>query len=239
MLALVVVTALLLVWALVSGRLARWSVTAPFALLAAGVLLTAGPDPVLIFVIPPDAAERVVEVILAILLFTDATEVPGSVLRRERPLVLRLLLIALPLSLLLAWLVGFVLLNDLSLWLLALLATIVMPTDMAPAISFVKDRRIPDRLRQVLNAESGLNDGIVAPVFLFCLAGATAAGEDDLQEAAVDAVPSLVLAYWWAPSSDGSRPGCCTGRWPPAGRSPPRCASGCWPCPCSATPGPW
>ncbi len=194
MLALVVVTALLLVWALVSGRLARWSVTAPFALLAAGVLLTAGPDPVFIFDIPPDAAERVVEVILAILLFTDATEVPGSVLRRQRPLVLRLLLIALPLSLLLAWLVGFVLLNDLSLWLLALLATIVMPTDMAPAISFVKDRRIPDRLRQVLNAESGLNDGIVAPVFLFCLAGATAAGEDDLQEAAVDAVPSLVLA---------------------------------------------
>ncbi len=194
MLALVVVMALLLCWALISGRLASWSVTAPFALLVAGVILTAGSDPVFVFDIPYESAERVVEVILAILLFTDAIEVPGGVLGREPRLTLRLLVIALPLSLVLAWGTGILLFGDLGLWLLAVLATIVMPVDLAPAVSFVRDDRIPGRLRQLLNAESGLNDGVVAPIFLFCLAGATVAGSDALGEAAADALPSLGLA---------------------------------------------
>ena len=125
--------------------------------------------------------------ILAILLFTDAIEVPGGVLGREPRLTLRLLLIALPLSLLLAWGAGILLIGDLGLWLLAVLAAIVMPVDLAPAVSFVRDDRIPGPLRQLLNAESGLNDGVVAPIFLFCLAGATAAGSDALEEAATDA----------------------------------------------------
>ena len=195
MLALVVIMLLLLAWALVAGRLARFSVTAPLALLVAGVILTAGPHPV--FTLEPEfeSGERVVEVILAILLFTDATEVPGGVLGREPRLTLRLLLVALPLSLGLAWLAGLVLFPGVGLWLLAVLATIVMPVDLAPAVAFVRDRRIPERLRQVLNAESGLNDGILAPVFLFCLAAATTVGGDARLDAAVDAVPSLVVAF--------------------------------------------
>ena len=195
MLALVVIMLLLLAWALVAGRLARFSVTAPLALLVAGMILTAGPHPV--FTLEPEfeSGERVVEVILAILLFTDATEVPGGVLGREPRLTLRLLLVALPLSLGLAWLAGLVLFPGVGLWLLAVLATVVMPVDLAPAVAFVRDRRIPERLRQVLNAESGLNDGILAPVFLFCLAAATTVGGDARLDAAVDAVPSLVVAF--------------------------------------------
>jgi sodium/hydrogen antiporter len=194
-LALVVIMLLLLAWALVAGRLARFSVTAPLALLVAGMILTAGPHPV--FTLEPEfeSGERVVEVILAILLFTDATEVPGGVLGREPRLTLRLLLVALPLSLGLAWLAGLVLFPGVGLWLLAVLATIVMPVDLAPAVAFVRDRRIPERLRQVLNAESGLNDGILAPVFLFCLAAATTVGGGARLDAAVDAVPSLVVAF--------------------------------------------
>jgi NhaP-type Na+/H+ or K+/H+ antiporter len=150
---------------------------------------------VFIFDVEFESGERVVEVILAILLFTDATEVPGGVLGREPRLTLRLLLVALPLSLGLAWLAGLVLFPGVGLWLLAVLATIVMPVDLAPAVAFVRDRRIPERLRQVLNAESGLNDGILAPVFLFCLAAATTVGGDARLDAAVDAVPSLVVAF--------------------------------------------
>jgi NhaP-type Na+/H+ or K+/H+ antiporter len=70
-----------------------------------------------------------------------------------------------------------------------------MPVDLAPAASFVRDHRIPERLRQVLNAESGLTDGVVAPVFLFCLAAATAAGGEAQADAAIDAVPSVVVAF--------------------------------------------
>jgi NhaP-type Na+/H+ or K+/H+ antiporter len=194
MLALVVILLLLLGWALIAGRLARYSVTAPLALLIAGVVLTAGPHPVFVFDIEFEAAERIVEVILAILLFTDAIEVPGGVLGREPRLTLRLLLIALPLSLLIAWVAGAVLLHDRDPWLLAVLAAIVMSVDLSPAISFVRDRRIPERLRQVLTAESGLNDGIIAPVFLFGLAAATAASGGTRADAAFDAVPSLAVA---------------------------------------------
>ncbi len=195
MLALVVILLLLLGWALIAGRLARYSVTAPLALLVAGVALTAGQDPVFVFDIEFEAAERIVEVIVAILLFTDATEVPGGVLGREPRLTLRLLLIALPLSLLAGWLVGVVLFPGLSPWLVAVLATIVMSVDLTPAVTFVRDHRIPERLRQVLNAESGLNDGIVAPTFLFCLAAATAAGSEAQADAAIDAVPALGVAF--------------------------------------------
>lgn len=195
MLALVVIMLILLVWALVAGRLARFSVTMPLAMLVAGVLLTAGTDPVFIFDFDVEPAEHIVEAILAILLFTDATEVPGGILGREPRLTLRLLLIALPLSLLLAWGAGVLLLGGVAgLWLLAVIATVVMPVDLAPAIAFVRDRRVPERLRQLVNTESGLNDGIVAPVFLLALAAASAADAESIEEAALAAVPSLGVA---------------------------------------------
>ncbi|WP_082398883.1 MULTISPECIES: cation:proton antiporter [unclassified Pseudonocardia] len=194
MLALVVIMLILLGWALVAGRLARFSVTMPLAMLVAGVLLTAGSDPVFVFDLEYESAEHVVEVVLAILLFTDATEVPGGVLGREPRLTLRLLLVALPLSLLLAWGGGVLLLGGAGIWMAAVLATIVMPVDLAPAVAFVRDRRVPERLRELVNVESGLNDGIVAPIFLLALAAATAAGAESIEEAAIDAVPALGIA---------------------------------------------
>lgn len=200
-LALVVIMVILLAWALVAGRLARFSVTMPLAMLVAGVLLTAGPAPVFVFDLgfgAPDGvvgqAEHIVEVVLAILLFLDATEVPGGVLGREPRLTLRLLLIALPLSLALAWVAGVLLFDGTGLWLLLVLATVVMPVDLAPAAAFVRDRRVPERLRALVNTESGLNDGLVAPVFLIALAVATSAEAEDVTHAVRDAVPSLVIA---------------------------------------------
>lgn len=195
MTALVAIMLILLVWALVAGRLARVSVTMPLALLVAGVLLTRGPDPWFIFDIDFESSEHIVEGILAILLFVDATEVPGGIFGREPRVMARLLLIALPLSLILAWVSGLALFGGSGgLWLLAVLATIVMPVDLAPAAAFIRDRRVPDRLRRLVNVESGLNDGLVAPVFLLAIAGAATHGEDSLAEAAADAIPSLAVA---------------------------------------------
>ena len=118
--------------------------------------------------------ERGVELVLAILLFIDATEVPGGILARERNVLTRLLVIALPLSLILAWLAGLALFSENDAWLLAVLAIIVVPVDLAPAVAILRDRRVPVRLREIMNVEAGLNDGVAAPLFLFCLAGATA-----------------------------------------------------------------
>ena len=195
MLALVVIMAILLAWALVAGRLARWSITAPLTMVVAGVALTAGSNPVFRFDLETASSERVVEVVLAILLFVDATETPGGIAGREPKLTARLIGIALPLTLAAAIGVGFLLLPGAGFWLLAVLATVVVPTDLAPAAALIRDRRVPARLRELLNVESGLNDGLVAPVFLFCLAAAKAHDSRGVAaHALLEAVPAVLIS---------------------------------------------
>src|SRR4051812_28044603 len=118
-------------WALIAGRLTRGSITAPLAMVLLGMALTAGSAPLFVINLETSAAESGVEVILAILLFLDATEVPAKSFRRQRGVIIRLLAIALPLSLGLAWLAGLVLFPDQNYWVLALLATITVPIDLA------------------------------------------------------------------------------------------------------------
>ena len=193
--AVIAMLVILLAWALVAGRLARWNVTTAMAMVAAGIALTAGSDPAVHVDVDNTIAERVVEVTLALVLFVDATEVPGGILGRERQVTLRLVGVALPLSLVLAWTAGFLLLHDQSIWMLALVATIVVPTDLAPAVAIVRDRRVPSRLREILNVESGLNDGLIAPLFLFCVAGAEAPDRNaPVPDALINAVPAVLVA---------------------------------------------
>jgi NhaP-type Na+/H+ or K+/H+ antiporter len=188
-----VLLAVVLAWALVARRLARLSITTAIAVVIAGMLLTAGSHPVIIIDLDTKIVERGVELVLAILLFVDATEVPGSALVRERRVLTRLLVIALPLSLAFAWLAGFALFSERDAWLLAVFAIIVVPVDLAPAVAIVRDRRVPERLREIMNVEAGLNDAIAAPLFLFCLAGASATHAPAAQ-ALEDAVPAILVA---------------------------------------------
>jgi sodium/hydrogen antiporter len=193
--AVIAMLVILLAWALVAGRLARWNITTAMAMVAAGIALTAGSDPVIRIDLDNTIAERIVEVTLAIVLFVDATEVPGGILGRKPRVTLRLVAVALPLSLVLAWAVGFLLFPDQDIWMLALLAVIVVPTDLAPAVAIVRDRRVPARLREILNVEAGLNDGLIAPLFLFCVAAVEAADpKAPVPDALINAVPAVLVA---------------------------------------------
>ena len=193
--AVIAMLAILIGWSLVAGRLARWNVTPALAMVLAGIVLTAGSEPFVEVDVDNVIAERVVELTLAVVLFVDATESPAGVLGREPRLTLRLLAIALPLSFLLAFLSGLALLPDDDVWVIALAAAAVIPTDLSPAVAIARDRRIPARLRGLLNVESGLNDGLVAPVFVFCLTAATSAEErESAGEALVNAVPEVLAA---------------------------------------------
>ena len=58
----------------------------------------------------------------------------------------------------------------------ALLAIAVAPTDAALGQTVVSDERVPSRIRQGLNVESGLNDGLCVPLLLIALAFASAEG---------------------------------------------------------------
>jgi sodium/hydrogen antiporter len=182
-----------LIWALVARRLARFSITTAIAVVIIGMVLTAGSHPPIRIDLDTKIIERGVEVVLAILLFVDATEVPRGMLGRERGVLVRLLAIALPLSLIIAWLAGFALFSPRDAWLLAVLAIIVVPVDLAPAVAIVRDKRVPERLRDIVNVESGLNDGVAAPLFLFCLAGATAS-HAPAASALENAVPAILIA---------------------------------------------
>lgn len=134
------------------------------------------------------------EVILSVLLFMDALEIRDAP-RRSRTPVLRVLFLALPLSLIAVFFAAMYLLPDVRLSLCLVLACILVPSDLAPTASLLKDRRIPARVRSLLSVESGYNDGIVAPVFLFGLA-MLGQGEhaDHLLKALQDLVPALAVA---------------------------------------------
>ncbi|MEV5951373.1 cation:proton antiporter [Streptomyces sp. NPDC051993] len=173
---LIVITAAVAGWSLVAGRLERWHVRAPLVLVLTGAITGVFTQSHLAATMNSEVAQHVAEVILAVLLFVDATELPGGRLFGHDPgSAARALLVAMPLSLLMTVLLGMWLLPGLPLVVLLLIACIVVPTDFAPAETLVRDRRIPEKVRSVLNVESGYNDGIISPLFLFALilAGST------------------------------------------------------------------
>ena len=110
------------------------------------------------------------EVTLALVLFTDAAGADMSVLRKTAGLPTRLLLIGLPLTILLGFGFGILLTDQLSLFAIAVLATMLAPTDAALGKAVVTNEVVPDNIRQGLNVESGLNDGICVPILFVVLA---------------------------------------------------------------------
>lgn len=190
-----VILAAIVVWSLVSGRLTRWYVTAPIALILLGMAAGWETSEPLIDALTSPGVERTVEVVLSLLLFLDALEVKDAPRSSRRGPVLRVLFLALPLSLIVMFFAAGVILPELRLSLYLVLACILVPSDLAPASSLLKDERIPLRVRNLLTAESGYNDALVAPVFLFALA-LLGQGEhvEDPFAALGDLVPALFLA---------------------------------------------
>jgi sodium/hydrogen antiporter len=193
---LVVIAAVAGAWSLLAGRLELWNVRAPLMMVLAGIATGLSTSAVA-DTLDSTVAQHVAEVILAVLLFVDATEVRGGRLFGEEPgLAARALLVAMPLSLGVAVLLGWLLLPaGLSWAALLLIACVLVPIDLAPAESLIRDRLVPARVRSVLNVESGYNDGIISPVFSFALILAgTSSSADTPMEALATAVPSAMKA---------------------------------------------
>jgi NhaP-type Na+/H+ or K+/H+ antiporter len=101
-------------WSLLAGRLERWRIPGPLLMVVAGIAIGFSTRNDIGNTLNTVIAERAVELILALLLFVDATEVKGGYFGGEREITARLLCIALPLSLILATVLGVLLLPDLS-----------------------------------------------------------------------------------------------------------------------------
>lgn len=119
------------------------------------------------------------ELTLAMVLFTDAAGADLGVLKRRIVIPQRLLLIGLPLTILIGLGAGVFLLDSLTLFEAAVLATMLAPTDAALGKAVVTNESVPNDIRQGLNVESGLNDGICVPIlFVFLALAQGQAGEN-------------------------------------------------------------
>ncbi len=163
-----------ILWSLVSARLERFFITAPIAFVVMGLVVTHGPLAFIHFNPHSSTVRSLAEVTLALVLFTDASRVSVQELRHDVGLPVRLLAIGLPLTIGLGTAVAFGLVPGISLWVAACIGAIVAPTDAALGATIMEDSRIPNRIRRVLNVESGLNDGIATPFVNLFLAGAVA-----------------------------------------------------------------
>lgn len=166
--ALAVIAASLFLWALLSARLGRADVTAPMTFLVLGM----GADAFDIVDLDPgtEAVKLLAEVTLVLLLFADAARVELRALRHDATFPGRLLLIGLPLTVGAGALLAQVLFPDIDVWFAILIGACLAPTDAGLGSVIVTDRSVPARIRRTLNVESGLNDGIVAPLITFALA---------------------------------------------------------------------
>ncbi len=165
-----VIAAVLIAYSLFSRRLDGLLVSGPMFFVAAGILL--GPDVanVVDLELTSETGLLIAEITLVIVLFSDAGRIDLGSLRENKSLPARLLGIGMPLTIGLGMAVGAFLLTDLEFWEAAIIAAVLAPTDAALGQAVVSDRRVPQRIRQGLNVESGLNDGLSIP-FLFLFTG--------------------------------------------------------------------
>ncbi len=173
MLLVFIVALMVLAFAGVSGRISASPFTPPMIFAGAGLLLGA------YGLLPPlaldDALHLVAELTLVVVLFTDAARIELASLRRGYGVPLRLLAIAMPLTVLLGGVVAAIVFPAFGWADALLLGAILAPTDAALGEAVVTNARVPSRVRQALSVESGLNDGVALPAIMILCAFAAPA----------------------------------------------------------------
>ena len=167
---LAIIAAFVFCYCLVATRLERTKFNGPLVFVACGLILGPYCLGLVAMDVDGETLKTLAEITLAVVLFTDSAGANLPVLMRFRRLPARLLLIGLPLTIGLGFLTGCLLYNNLTWIELALLATMLAPTDAALGQAVINDDAVPSSVREGLNVESGLNDGICVPVLLLFLA---------------------------------------------------------------------
>lgn len=167
---LTLIAAFLLLYSIFAGRFESRYINGPLMFMLTGVVLGSAVLDVLHITVNGSTMRLLAELTLAIVLFTDAANANLNILRAYNRIPLRLLLIGLPLCLLAGWSFSLLLFPDMP-WLeAAILATMLAPTDAALGKAVVTNPAVPAPVREALNVESGLNDGICVPLLFILLA---------------------------------------------------------------------
>ena len=173
-------------YGLVSKRLDGTALTAPMLAVVYGILLGPFGLGLMELDVEGGAIRLLAEFTLALLLFHDAARIDLRLLKQNLGVPERLLGPGLAGTFALGFGLGLLLLGDsflggaagLGAWQVALVAAMLAPTDAALGQAVVSQESVPQRIRQALNVESGLNDGLVVPVVAICLACAVGGAQE-------------------------------------------------------------
>ena len=162
--------ATVLVYSLVSKRLGQTVLTAPMLFAAAGASALALPEGMRELALDRSGFLLIAEVGLVLTLFSDASRVALSSLSGNRNLPVRLLSVGMLLTIVLGLVAALLVFRGLSVWDAGILAAILAPTDAGLGAVIVDSPLVPERIREALNVEAGLNDGLSVPFLMLFLA---------------------------------------------------------------------
>ena len=166
-------------YSLFSGRFERTIISGPIIFVISGLVM----GPLLLNWFDGDVTATgfrlLADLTLALILFIDAANADFSVLRRQLKIPYRMLLFGLPGVILLGTILAALFFTELSLFDAAILGTMLAATDAALGKGVITNPAVPARIREGLNLESGLNDGLCVPIlFVFIALSLGQTGEE-------------------------------------------------------------
>jgi len=186
---IIIFSIVIFIYSLLSHRIEGSMVTAPMIFVAIGMLVS----PEGIDIVSIGADNEIIlafaEIALVLILFSDAARIDFHKLKGNWSYPSRLLGIGLPLTIFLGAVIAILCFTDLALPEAALIGVILAPTDAGLGQVIVNSPKVPARIRQALNVESGLNDGGAIPFFAFFLVLA------DAEKANLPASQWVVFAF--------------------------------------------
>lgn len=165
-------------YSLVSRRLESTVITAPILFTLVGMLLYKLPPALTDPELKRQGSLLVAEIGLVMTLFTDAAHINLKSLTASGSLPTRLLTTGMLLTIVLGAACAMLVFPELSWFEAGILAAILAPTDAGLGAIIVNSPYVPTRIRQALNIEAGLNDGLSVPFLMCFIAMALQSNED-------------------------------------------------------------
>jgi len=173
---LAILAAFAFLYSLVAGHIERTRITGPMVFIAFGFLVGPLGTGWLKLDITDQGLRLLADLTLSLVLFIDAANADISVFKTSTLIPRRMLLFGLPGAIALGFVAGLLLFEGIGIYQAAILATMLAATDAALGKGVVTNKAVPTRMRESLNLESGLNDGLCVPVLFIFITLAEAGG---------------------------------------------------------------
>ncbi len=165
-------------YSIVAGRVERAATSGPIVFVVAGLLM----GPLGLGWFDGDVSRNELRVLadltLALILFIDAANADLAILKRQFRIPSRMLIFGLPGVIFLGTIIAALLFDGLSLFEAGILGTMLAATDAALGKAVVTNKAVPAHVREGLNIESGLNDGLCVPILFVFIALALGSGTE-------------------------------------------------------------